>query len=192
MTSRRSNLFVLLFVVSACGDGSAAPGESKGTLTFTYTGAGGGSFSATGGISDLRNGSQSTAAFVVASKNAADTSTSIVANRPRGRGFYDLADIIIDRQTVGAGTISASCSPTVFVACSEFTVLFNLIMGDRTGATSCTLVAGTITIEAISAGHVRGSFSGTGTCRDDSPSPPSVFAVSNGSFSVPLSPEAIF
>lgn len=182
----------LSLLAASCGDKSPTDpidGDVSGTVSFTYAGGvgGGGSYSAIGAIgSSVSATTAHTATWAAGWKDNSDNSTNVLANMPRTDGLSDVPAITINRQTAGAATINPNCIPTSTTSCND---VFFFIGADATGSSFtylCTLTSGAITILSISSIKVTGTFSGAGSCLHASSGTTSAFAVTSGSFDVPL------
>jgi len=118
--------------------------------------------------------------------SSADNGTNVVANLPRTGGLADNAIIMANRQTVGVGTIDPACAPTSSVSCNGVMLVLGAPANEAAPASICYLESGTITISSISSTNAAGTFSGSGSCLNLSTLASSAFAVTNGSFNVPL------
>jgi hypothetical protein len=186
MRLRPFALIAALSLLSACGsDSPTAPGAVSGTVTFTFTGGGGGSYSATGGI--LSTASDATAQSTTWSagwKDNADASLNIASNQVTSSTLSNFFGIVINRQTVGTATINSSCVSTSTTSCTDVILFIGFTAGGSSNFI-CALDAGSVTVATVTSSRITGSFSGTGTCVNNSSST-SAFAITNGSFDVPL------
>lgn len=185
MRKTRFVVIAALSLIAACGDKDPTGVNAgvSGTVSFNYTGGGGGTFNATGSILSTATSSMAhTTNWGAGWKDNSDNSTVVEGNQATSGGLANTAAIIIDRQTAGTSTIDPNCSANV---CTD--VVF-LIGSNATGSTFsflCVLETGTVTIASISNANATGTFSGSGSCVA-SGGQTSTFAVSNGSFNVPL------
>jgi len=189
MKYRRVPLIATLTLLVACGDKSPTDVNAavSGTVSFDYTGAAGGPFTATGGISSLSTPTANTTPWATGWNDASDNSTNIVANIPRTGGLTDFAVIIINSRTTGVSDIAPTCAPTTTTACNIVGLFMGAGANGSSPSTICFLDSGTITISSISSTNATGSFLGSGTCISSAnPGVPTVFTVTNGSFNVPL------
>lgn len=191
MKYSRIPVIATLSLLAACGSDSKSPtdinnGNVSGTASFTYTGGGGGSYSATGAIaSSAIQTTPFATTWATGWKDNSDNSTNIAANIPRTGGLADFLVITINSQTTGAATIDPNCSPTNTTSCNEVVFVIGMNASGETFSYGCLLESGTITILSISSTNATGSFAGSGTCFDASQAT-SAFTVTNGSFNVPL------
>ena len=187
MTYRRILAIAPLLLLSACSDSTSPSAGVAGTVSFTYTGAGGGSFSSTGAITPTTSSATvHTMQWAVGWTSSADNGTNVVANVPRAGGLADNAIIMANRQTVGVGTIDPACAPTGTASCNEVMLVLGAPANDAAPASMCFLESGTITISSISSTSAVGTFAGSGSCLSLSTGASSAFEVTNGSFNVPL------
>lgn len=170
--------------LASCSDSNTPNGAASGTVSFTFTGGGGGSYNVTGAI-PVNQASLYTTAWAAGERIDANGTVEVLSIRPQTSGTFDEVYIGIPRTTAGNSTIDVNCSAA---ACAE--VLF--LIGTNVSGTQfqflCTLEAGTVTIASISSSRVSGSFGGTGTC--DNGTSLQAFTVTGGSFDVPLLSDA--
>lgn len=187
MQRRHQALVACLSLLAACGSDSTAPAVGvSGTVTFTYTGAGGGSYSATGSL--LSTANQATAQTTTWStgwKDNTDNSTNVFSNVPTTAALSNYIGIIISGQTSGAAPIVPTCQTTTTTSCTSVVFFTGFNANAGTWTYLCVLESGTVTIASISATNATGSFSGTGTCLSSALTA-SAFTITNGSFNVPL------
>ena len=191
MRYKRLAVLASLTVLVACGsDGGTNPvgAATSGTLSFNYTGGGGGTYNATGGISSVALASTPfTTTWAAGYKDPADNSTNIASNIPRTSTTSDLVVIALKGQAASTGTISPSCTPSTTVACNSVSLLIGQSSSGATFGNICTLTSGTVTLASISSTNATGSFSGSGTCVTAAGGS-SAWVVINGAFNVPLLP----
>jgi hypothetical protein len=186
MNCRPFALIACLSLLSACGsDSPTGPTAISGTVTFSFTGGGGGSYNATGGI--LPTASDASAQATTWStgwSDNTDNSINIASNVKTSSTLSNFFGIVINRQTVGTANINPNCVSTNTTSCTDVILFIDF---DANGNTNfvCALDAGSVTIATITASRATGTFSGTGTCVNNS-SASSAFAITNGSFDVPL------
>lgn len=172
---------VLLVGALACSDSSGP--ENQGSMMFTYSGAGGGAFSASGNtptLGALPTGSSWAVGFTDAGE------THIAGSKPRSGGLVDLAILRIARTTAGSASIDATCNIDGDSACTGMEFLLNFNGNDDTGDFFCALTSGAIVLTEISASRAKGTFSGSGNCLPGTGGASSAFTVSNGTFDVAL------
>ena len=179
---RLVSAFIVLFTALSCSD-PAAP-ASQGSVSFTYTGAGGGTFSASGAAPSFNAPPPTTASWVFGYVEAGEM--YVAGGRPRSGGLLDLAILRLERTTVGTATIDASCNIDGDASCTGMELLLNFNGNGDTGDFFCTLTSGTIVLTGVSAGRATGTVSGSGTCVPGTGGSASAFSVSNGAFDVPL------
>jgi len=187
MHSRPFALIACLSLLAACGsDNPTAPVAASGTVTFNYSGAGGGSYSASGSLlSTASSGTAQSTTWSTGWKDNADGSTNVASNVAVTSTVANFFGIVINRQTTGTATIDPNCQSTNTTACTD--VILFIGFNANSGAFNfvCALESGSVVIATISASKVTGTFSGTGTCVS-STGAPSTFTITNGSFDVPL------
>jgi len=176
-------LTATIVAAAACSSDSSTGANASGTVSFSYTGATGTAFSASGALAN--NTSLATAlksTWAAAFEDNSDNSTNVAGNVSHG-STSDFASITIPAQAAGSYPISASCATATCAA-----VELNLnVTSSLDVEWFCTLDAGTIVITSISSSAVQGTFSGTGTCDQTvSPFGTTAWTVTNGSFSTPL------
>ena len=177
---------VVLLGALACSETSAP--ENQGSMAFTFSGAGGGVFSASGNTPAL--GALPTAtSWAVGFIDAGETHAA--GSRPRSSGRVDLAILRIAGTTAGSASIDPACNIDGDVACTGMELLLNFNGSGDTGDFFCALTSGTIVLAEISASRAKGTFSGSGDCLPGTGGAASAFTVSNGTFDVALvtSPE---
>jgi hypothetical protein len=172
-----------LALVISCAEGPTIPLLiPSGSVSFSFTGGGGGTFNATGSLADaaLHGG-----VYADGETTARDNSTNVSGVRPTGGNFANAVMITFKGQAAGTGTITAGCGPTDTVACNALT----FYIGNDEGVSNftCVLTSGSITLASISSSTAIGSFSGSGNCVS-SANVTSAFAVTGGIFNVPLGP----
>jgi len=189
MKYRHVPIIATLSLLVGCGDKSPTDvnaGIVSGTVSFTYTGAAGGSFSATGGISSIASAAAHTTTWATGWNDNSLSTTNIVANVPRAGGLADFAVIIINSLTTGTNNVDANCSSDA-LSCNMVVLAMGATSAGSMPSTQCFLESGTITISAISSTNATGSFSGAGSCFSlGGAGIPTDFVVTNGSFNVPL------
>jgi len=171
-----------LFSALSCSD-SSGPGI-HGSLAFTYTGAGGGTFSASGDAPAFGAppppGTSWVGGYVQANQSFVGGST------PRSGVLIDLAIVRVERTTPGSESIDPACNIDGSAPCTGMNFYLNFNGDGDTGDFFCGLTSGTIVLTAVSSSRAKGTFSGSGSCFDGTGGGPSVFSVSNGSFDVAL------
>lgn len=165
--------------LASCEDASGPNGLFTGTVTFNFTGAGGGTFNVTGAI-PLNEDNLYRQDWAVGGADDTEGTLVVTAVRAQGNGDFDQLVLTIPRLTPGGATIetctTADCAALAFtLGSNEDNLLsYNFV---------CTLTTGTLTLTTISSIRATGSFSGTGTCVDGSENQ-SNFIVNGGSFDV--------
>lgn len=172
-------------VVGACSDSSGPAAIASGTVTFGYSGAVNGNFSVTGAINSTSNPS-TTLPWAVGIRDVPANTIGVAANRPQPNARYDIAVVQASRLDAGTSPIDPNCDVSVDVACTGVAVIFNASdAGTSTGLLICGLTSGTVVVQSVTDARISGSFSGEGTCVDETLNP-TAFTVSGGAFDVPL------
>lgn len=189
MKYKRIAIVATLSLLAACGSDSATgiiDGAISGSLSFNYTGGGGGSYSASGAITSAALASSPyTTTWAMGFKDATDNSTNIAANIPKTGSTSDVAVITVKGQATGTFNIDVNCFDTSSSTCNDVALLIGQSSNGQTFSNICTLSSGSITISTLSSTNAVGTFSGSGTCVT-SAGAISAWAVTNGSFNVPL------
>lgn len=157
-------------------------------MSFTYTGAGGGSFTASGGAPAIA-ASIGNASWSAGIRDDGATQLGVFGVRARGGGRYDMMVIGISRLTVGSASVEANCDPDLGEACSGFVFITNISETDDEFDFTCVPTTGTLSITAISSSRAEGTFTGSGQCFNEALQF-SNFTVVNGEFDVPLLSES--
>ena len=176
------SLVIALVVFSAlsCSDSS---GPTRGSLAFTYTGAGGGTFSASGDAppsSGPPTGTSWAAGYLQANQSFLAGST------PRSGVLIDLAILRAERTTPGSESIDSVCNIDGSASCTGMNFYLNFNGDGDTGDFFCGLTSGTIVLTEVSSSRAKGTFSGGGTCFDGTGGGSEASEVSNGAFDVAL------
>jgi hypothetical protein len=186
---KRIALVATLSMLAACGgDSTTNPIDVavSGSLSFNYTGGGGGTFSATGGITSAAFAANPyTTAWAAGFKDSTDKSMNIAGNVPRTATTSDVAAITVKGQTTGTFNVDTNCVATATSTCNDVILLTGWSSSAQSFGSSCLLTAGSITISTLSNTNAVGSFTGSGRCFT-STGTASAWVVTNGSFNVPL------
>ncbi|MGH7636732.1 MAG: hypothetical protein ACREOK_03690 [Gemmatimonadaceae bacterium] len=167
-------------LLASCEDMSGPDGLFAGTVTFNFTGAGGGTFNVTGGI-PLSEDNFYRQDWAIGARDDAEGVVGVTAVRAQGGGDFDQVLITIPRVTPGSATIEANCTDT---DCAAFAFILGSHEDDILSfEQSCVLTAGTLTIATLSSSRATGSFSGFGVCTSGS-NVDTDFTVSSGTFDV--------
>ena len=172
---------VVLFGALSCSDSSGP--DIQGSLSFTYTGAGGGTFSASGDAPSLTApppGTSWAVGYVQASE------THVAGSTPRSGVLIDLAILRFERTTPGSASVDLACNIDGSASCTGMELLLNFNGNGDTGDFFCGLTSGTIVLTEVSSSRAKGTFSGNGNCIAGTGGASSVFSVSNGAFDVAL------
>jgi len=168
--------------LAACGDGTGSSVE-PGSLSFTYTGARSGSYSATGIIRRTSDTTFAKQPFAVGAKGSLQGTSfvSVLSYRPVTAETGDM--VLFDLANVtGPTTLSLSSS------CDADDCPFAAIVFDTDPNASedesdfYVFESGTLNVTSVSGNHLRGTFSGTATEFFGD----ATITVTNGTFDVPL------
>ena len=181
----RNRLFVAsLVLLAACGsDGPTTVTGFDGALSFTYSGANSGTFSASGAL-PTSAAAQATSAWAAAQASAT-SEMFVAAASPRSGTTHDLVGIFIQRNTVGSDEVDDACG----FNCTSVDLSIGLANSGSTFTAYCYLTAGTVAITEKSASRMKGTFSGTGECTSSGGAPTGAFTVTNGTFDVAILPD---
>lgn len=174
---------VVVLAASSCSDPSAP--EAHGTVAFSYTGAGGGSFSASGNAPDF-DGPQPQRSWAAGFMQQGQT--HVIGSRHRSGVLVDLALLRFERTTPGSESIDPSCNIDGDASCTGMEMFLNFNGDGDTGDFFCAMSSGTIILTEVSGSRARGTFSGTGSCVAGTGGSPAAFSVSSGTFDVALVP----
>lgn len=180
---KRLSQAIALLAGLSCSDSSGP--NLLGTLTFTFTGAGGGTFTASGNAPSL--GTDAATATTWALGLLGGGEVIVAGSKPRSGGLVDLAIVRIDRATTGSENIDSSCDIDASALCTGMVLYLNFNGNGDSGDLFCGLVSGSAAITEISTRRAKGTFSGTGNCVDGVGGDITSFSVTNGSFDVALS-----
>jgi hypothetical protein len=180
---RRLLVALSLLGTLSCSD-STEP-NVLGSLSFSYSGGGGGTFSVSGTPPSFTAPS-TTVSWAVGYTDAGET--FVTASRPRSAQQTDLAILRIQRTTAGSEPIDAICDDDGTVACTGLFLLLNFNGNGDTADFFCALTSGTIVVTEISSSRAKGTFSGSGTCTAGTGNTTNAFAVTGGAFDVAVVP----
>src|SRR6476620_5419993 len=107
-------VFAALLGTLSCSDVSG-PGIQS-SVTFTYTGAGGGTFSAAGNAPSLIVAPPTATSWSVGYVEGSDT--YIAGSTPRSGGRVDLAILRLNRTSAGSAPIGLTCDLDSSVSCT--------------------------------------------------------------------------
>ena len=172
----------VLFGGLACSDSSGP--EMRGSVAFTYTGAGGGTYSASGDAPSSTATEPPTGSWAAGYVRANES--HVVGSTPRSGVLIDLALLRLERTTPGSVSIDPACNIDGSTSCTGMNFYLNFNGDGDTGDFFCGLTSGTIVLTEVSSTRAKGTFSGNGNCVDGTGGSPSVFTVSNGTFDVAL------
>ena len=184
MISRHRLLVTSLVFLAACGsDGPTTVTGFDGALTFTYSGANSGTFSASGSLPSTASG-QATTAWAAAQASAT-SEMFVAAASPRSSTTHDFVGIFIQRNTVGTETINPSCS----FNCNGVDLTIGAANSGSTFTVMCYLTSGSIASTEKSASRMKGTFSGSGECLTSTGAAAGALTVTNGTFDVAIVPD---
>jgi hypothetical protein len=177
---KRVLLAAALLGAVSCSDSSGP--NTFGTVSFTYTGAGGGTFIASGNAPEFFAPSTTTSWAVGFFEGSEG---QVAGSKPRSGGLVDVALLRFQRTTPGEASIDTDCDVEGTDACNGMVFFLDFNGDGDTGEFFCGLTAGTIVISDVTNGRMTGTFSGTGVCIDEG-NVETDFTVSNGEFDVAL------
>ena len=181
---------VLLLAVSlaftACSDITGSERRNASLVSFTYGGVTSGSFQAEGFPRSGTDPYKQTLA--IGQRDPSVGGMAVLARLQRSGGAFDIVTLYIPGSSAGSVQIDWNCDRGQGnLACPAV----NLILGfrDASGAQSsyyCYLDAGAIHLASISQTRARGTFSGTGFCKDGAGVriDGETFTISDGQFDV--------
>lgn len=182
----RPLLLCAVLLAAACDEPPTGSGdEVEGRIAFNYSGGRTGSYQARGAVK-LAAGNQPVRSGSWAAGVAQGNVLEVVGFHQQGGATT--ADLTVLR-VVGAGsgpfTISADCDPEGTATCASVVALFGVSIQGNGMDGLCYLTTGTVSVTGRGEGEARGTFSGEGPCFTTG-GEESEFAVTNGSFHVPL------
>ena len=180
MNHPRVLLVAAFAFIASCDDGTGPNDLSlAGSMSFNFTGGGGGTFNVTGAI-PLNEANLYRQSWAVGGRDDTENILVVTAVRAQGGGDFDEAFLVIPRLTPGSATIE-TCTT---LDCPLFWFTLGANEDDFDSFNQfCMLETGTLTIATISSTRATGSFSGTGTCTSGTGTE-TTFIVTNGSFDV--------
>jgi hypothetical protein len=178
----RGLVVLAVLATLSCNDSSGP--STLGSLSFTFTGGGGGTFSASGVAPSFSSAPSTGSSWAAGYVEAGET--IVAGSRPRSGGLIDLVLLRLTRTTAGSETIDANCNIDGSVPCNGMILYLNFNGTGDTGDFFCGLISGTIVVTSVSDGRAQGTFSGTGECSAGVGGAISAFTVSNGTFDVAL------
>ena len=180
----RGLVVVALFASFSCGDSSGP--NTLGTLSFSFTGGGGGTFNVSGVAPSFSAAPPTGVTWAAGYLEAGEI--FLGGSRPRSGGLVDLAVLRISRTTAGTESIDASCDSDGPAACTGMFLFLNFNGNGDTGDFFCGLTSGTIVVTSATSNRAQGTFSGAGQCVAGTGGAITAFTVTNGSFDVALVP----
>jgi hypothetical protein len=181
----KRNGISLVALLGLLGCDSLAGPSNVGTITFSFTGAGGGAFSASGPAPAANAEPPTTSQWAGGGVNASTSHTIVYGARPRSGGLMDMAGLSIARHTAGLSAIDPDCNIDADV-CTGMVLYLNFNGNGDSADFYCALTAGTIVISEVTGSRVRGTFAGTGECFTGAGGAPTAFSVTTGTFDVVL------
>lgn len=175
-------LATALLAALSCSD-STEP-NVFGSLSFTYTGGGGGSFAVSGNAPALTGPPPTATSWAFGYVENGEV--FLGASKPRSGQQVDLVVVRIQRTTAGSEPIDAACDEDGSVACSTMVLMLNFNGNGDTGDFFCGLTSGSIVITEISSSRAKGTFSGSGNCVTGTGGAPAAFTVTGGTFDVAM------
>ena len=174
----------LLLPLAACGDDDPVGPERTGSLSFAYSGDASSTFSVSGEPKLNSNGHPQNG-FAVAGTDDGDV---FVAGFRIGQGSkFDLLEIELEAVT-GPRTITVCPQPSGS-GCPLVVFYLGFNPDGDTSDRRYVLTSGSVTVSAIGAERVRGSFNGTGILLDPTTGLPNftrTITISNGQFDAPV------
>lgn len=171
--------------LAACGGDSTGSDKASGSLSFSYSGARSGSYSASGKYEELNGNSFTKREFAVATTDNSSGTPAIamLSYNPVSSTRGDLTLFAFTRPN-SAGTIAVDDDNCVSDDCPLGLFAFNVNpdVSSTTGETYYYLTKGTISVTAISSSNVSGTFQGKAVDLDSG----DTLRVTNGSFNVPI------
>lgn len=178
----RGLVVMALFAALSCSDSSGP--NRLGSMSFTYSGGGGGTFTASGNAPSFSapppTGTTWAGGYIEAGE------MFLGGSRPRTGGLVDVALLRIGRTTTGSESIDANCDIDGIVPCTGMFLFLNFNGDGDTGDFFCALTSGTIVVASVSGSRAQGTFSGAGQCLTGTGGASSQFIVSSGEFDVAL------
>lgn len=166
----------------ACSDSTEPSGGNS--VTFTYTGAGNGTFSASGAAPSLTAPPPSGTSWAMGFMEGSET--FVWGSTPRSGDLINLALVRLELTTVGSVSIDPACNIDGGTPCTGMEFYLNFNGDGDTGDFFCGLTSGTIALTEVSVSRVKGTFSGTGECISGTGGAGTAFVVSDGAFDVAL------
>ena len=182
--------------LAACGGyDPTEPTGVSGSLSFSYQGGGSANsatYNASGTIpsnvgGEFNGNSLGTSSWAAGAYSTTQNYAVVGAAIPKTSTQWDITEVVINRTTVGTSQISADCSDPENTTCTGVFVMFNFNPNGDTSTSFCFLTTGSVTVSAISASNMTGTFSGTGSCFNGTTGAESPFTITNGTFNVGVS-----
>lgn len=186
MKTYRTLLALPLLAVTSfalgCGgsDSPTDPTGNSGSVSFSYSGAISGSYTATGAVQWMGFMPQF-GTFAVGFWE--DNELGILASRA---GTASRSDVFsLDVENI-AGPRTVAISADCITNCAYVAFLPNLNWNTFDSDRLCYLESGSVQVTAINAQRAQGSFSGQGVCLSVADETEGTFTITNGSFDVPI------
>lgn len=182
MTRRRiTSVLAALGILVACDSGGAS---FVPFILFTYSGAASGTLDAKG-VPPI---TEAPAAWATGFRDAGTSTLLLLGNMPRTGGTTDIVAIGFPSAT-GSYVFDSNCNDGP--ACAQ--LLLVLGSNDETGESTflCFLESGSLVVTSITTERVAGTFSGTGTCEDNTGAAAGAHTVTAGSFHVAISAQPL-
>lgn len=173
----RALLVGLVLALAACADATGADGETDDSyVAFRFSGARAGSFLAEG---DPPADNPSRATWAAAERDAGFDEILVYGAQKRTRTGHDAVALLVPDDGPGTYTLTHDCE----AGCADVKLYFGSEPGDGPDEV-CTLTSGTIRVDAVSQGWIRGAFSGQGSCYDPTRPTQRQITVPSGEFDV--------
>lgn len=170
-----------LFASLSCGDSSGP--DRLGSLSFTFTGGGGGTYTVSGAAPSFSSAPPTATTWAAGYIEGGEV--FVGGSRPRSGGLIDLVVLRVGRTTTGSETFDANCNIDGATACNGMILFLNFNGNGDTGDFFCGLTTGTVEVTSASSDRAQGTFSGVGECLADGGAS-SEFTVTSGTFDVAL------
>lgn len=194
MKFRSALVLMACGIVAACGgdDDPTEPTGVSGSMAFSYQGAGSANataFNASGAIplsvgGETNSNNLGTNPWAAGAFSTTQNYAVIGGVIPKTSNSWDIAQVVINRSTVGTNQITVDCGDVEDTSCTGVILMTGFNPNGDTLASLCYLTTGSVTISAISTANITGTFSGTGTCYNGLTAAESPFTVTNGTFNV--------
>lgn len=188
-------LALLLLAPLACGGdddgGSTGPAGQEGLVSFAYTGGVAGSYSARG-VLNTQSTTMPFTTWAAGGRSGNEVVVAALSPRTAPYGDFFVAYMIVTTAAPVQLVVNDACTQAGTCAV-DLGFLLDVDVNDLDSSAetswdwSCMLTNGTVNVGYLGTDRVRGTFSGTASCVDDSPEPDRrTTTISNGTFDVPL------